>query len=75
MVLDAACDQLQCRFDQDGTRDHKRMKRLLLTAPDMPTVKTLLENSPWAANLSDRPIGLLGFKCCIMVKSRRIRPK
>ena len=52
MVLDAACDQLQARFDQDGTREQERMERLLLLASDVQTVKTLLENSPWAADLS-----------------------
>ena len=52
MVLDAACDQLQARFDQDGTREQERMERLLLSAPDVQTVETLLENSPWAADLS-----------------------
>ena len=73
MVLDAACDQLQGRFDQDGTGEHERMKRLLLPDPDVQTVKTLLENSLRLLTYN-RPIWLLGFKCCVVVRGRRIWP-
>ena len=52
MILDAACDRLEDRFNQEGTKQHEQMERLLLSAPDVTMVRQLLKNSPWAADLS-----------------------
>ena len=52
LMVEEACNQLDERFNQDGTNEHEKIDSLLLGQHDGSSVAEQLEKSPWAADLS-----------------------